>query len=548
MNGKNIEDKKEILDTIKVVVILDPTLKHFEISDGNDGLAFNRYLLQYLNDIVLHLAIPAEISLIARLDEDNSRFNVNSYQVFINGRKCRIPISRYITMAQDITAVELAKSIARVFCQNRELCLTIPLSEKILEKWTSENEVSLTLSNEAFREFLFGLVRRGLNIDRIMELAEVFKEKEQKEWSTDRIIEGNIHNLDSIAIRVFLCKNDKKLDELFDFMQEGLFVELGIIFPKVSIDIDESLEENDFRIQLNDIRFPSVIGLEPDQFFVNDTSERLSLINITGKKAINPATGMECAIVQNKESALDICEKAGLTTWNPTGFIILSLAAEVRRNAGIFLTNEIVDYSLSLLGAAFPVLVDTASKRFDTVTLTQILRDMLDEEISIKDLRTILETLLSIKTSGQNKYISFFYNAPNSCPITENKKVDGDLDIVNYSNCLRISLRRYISHKYARGTNTLVVYLLDPQIESRIKSIDKQPLTDEECDRIIKAISDELKYLPATAQIPVILTSIEIRKRLRNLIEKEFPRLNVLSYHELMPNLNIQPVARISCK
>ncbi len=178
--------------------------------------------------------------------------------------------------------------------------------------------------------------------------------------------------------------------------------------------------------------------------------------------------------------------------------------------------------------------------------LTRILRDLLDEEISIRDLRTILEALLSVKTFGQNKYISVFSDAPNSCPIMEMKKVDGDLDIVNYSNCLRISLRRYISHKYARGTNTLVVYLMDPQIESIIKSIDKQPLTNEECDRIMKALFDEIKHLPSSALIPVILTSVKIRKRLRNLIEKEFPRLTVLSYHELMPNLNIQPVARIS--
>jgi type III secretion protein V len=59
-------------------------------------------------------------------------------------------------------------------------------------------------------------------------------------------------------------------------------------------------------------------------------------------------------------------------------------------------------------------------------------------------------------------------------------------------------------------------------------------------------VSDEVGNLPPTAASPVILTTMEIRKILRVLIEKEFPSLAVLSYQELSPDMNIQPIARIS--
>ena len=93
---------------------------------------------------------------------------------------------------------------------------------------------------------------------------------------------------------------------------------------------------------------------------------------------------------------------------------------------------------------------------------------------------------------------------------------------------------------------TLVVYLIDHEIETRMSQIDDKPLTNEENRRLIKAISDEVGDLPPTAQNPVILTTLEIRKRLRKLIEKEFPYLAVLCYQELSPDLNIQPITRIS--
>lgn len=380
------------------------------------------------------------------------------------------------------------------------------------------------------------------------------KERTQRKERVENYIEEDITGMKT-KIRIFFnnkftkrtsAAEDKPIEEMLEIMQDGLFYELGIILPKVQIEIDKAIKTNEFQIQLNDLHPQTFHGLAKDQFLVNDIVDRLSHLDITGEKAINPANGSECAKVLDRNNALEKCENMGLTTWGPTGFLVLSLASEIKKNADIFLTKNIVDYNLDQLHRAFPALVDMTRKRFSIEKLTLILRNLLDEEIAIGDLRSILESLLSINGTTDvdlSKYIIVFSaNTDNLCPVTRKKHLD-DLDIVDYSNFGRISLKRYISHKYTRGGNTLVVYLLNPNIEMRIKEMEQD---DKGYLRLIRAISSEVVNLPATAQSPVVLTTVEIRRKLRKLIENEFPYLAVLCYQELSPDISIQPIARIS--
>lgn len=553
-----MKEEIEILEHIKVKIEVAPFLKRFTYADRNESQAFHNFLQCHLNDLVADLRIPAEITMVVGLCGDKHGLAVNSYRVSINNGRCRLSLPT--TVAHDVDARELANSMARIIYQNRELALTPSLSKKVRQKWSCEPTATFlqSLSERSFHEFLLTFVRRSLRIDRGKKIAQSFRKKERKDWSLGRCIEEAVSELDVSAIKVFLCEStkaqvtldDMSIAEMFDMMRDGLFYELGINLPKVDVISDSSLEEDEFRIQLNDLRFPHMRGLTQDQFLVNDTVEQLSILNISGEKAVNPANGSECAIVQNNNGAATICENAGLTTWGAAGYVVLSLSAEVRRNAGSFLTAAVVECSMNLLENAFPALINTVSNRFEIDVLAQILRDLLDEEISIRDLRSILESLLAINETidvDLSKYIVFFPGTANICPAAKGIKLE-DLNCVDYLNCVRMSLKRQISYKYTRGGNTLVVYLLDPLIEERIRDIDQLPLTDEESDKLITSIFTEVKNLPPTTRVfPVILTTLDIRKKLRNLIEKEFPRLAVLCYQELSPDMNIQPIARISC-
>lgn len=535
-----MEQKKETLERIEIVVELDPSLTLFAVPKRDDVQTFKSQLLQYLNDILKDLTIPENISLTITKGENMDRFMTTSYHVTINDHRCRLPLPALVP--SNVETVELARSVAKGICQNPELFISVSLAGRIREQWASENgqEYMTYISLDEFYELLVELVRRYFKIDRAREYFQALKDKEHRKQDARMRFEEVISGSTAVTLRVMLpdysmfgssevantqsAINDKQFEK-FELMRDGLWYELGVMVPKVSVGIDRTLQENEFRVQLNDLRQPPTHGLAQGHFLVNDTVDRLSLIGILGERAINPSNGSECAIVRSENGTKETCQEGGLTTWDPLEFITLSVAAEIRRNADAFLTTEAVRFSMHQLRLAFPAVIDTALERFDVAELTGILRDLLGEEFSIRDLLGIFEALLAIHGYKETK-----------------------VDRSNAVELLRIPFKRYISRKYAKSGNNLVVYLLDPRIESRILNIDLRPLMpgDEDHNQLIKAIFDELEDLPTATQNAVILTTLKVRKRLRSLIEKEFPRLAVLCYQEIDPDLKVYPLSRIS--
>ncbi len=320
----------------------------------------------------------------------------------------------------------------------------------------------------------------------------------------------------------------KFLFELVPFMRDGLFVELGVRFPGVRARGNPGLPPGAYQIQINEV--PVVTGQATlGHILVNDTVDRLRLMNIEGFDAVNPATRQPAAWVPEQHK--DMLESAGLTTWDVPGYMILHVASVLRRHAREFVGVQEVQTMLDQLEKAFPAIVKEVVPKVVTVLkLTDILGRLVEEEISIRDLRGILQALAE---QGQL-----------------------EADSVMLTEHVRSALKRYVSHKYARGTNTLVVYLLDPQIEDAIRSSIKRTsagthlaLEPDIAQEIVQAVKNECGHLPPTAQRPVILTSMDIRRYVRKLLEYEFnPPFSVVSYQELSPELNIQPVARISSR
>jgi len=316
------------------------------------------------------------------------------------------------------------------------------------------------------------------------------------------------------------------LNEMIPMMRDGLFYELGVRYPGLRVRGNEGdLPKGAYIIMINEI--PLVMGtVDQEKLLVNDTPDRLKLLNIDGEPAVNPANQSECAWIALEHK--EVAEQAGLTTWDAAGYMVLHLSAVLRKNASEFVGIQEVQNMLEQLEQAFPALVkEVVPKAVSPFQLTDILRRLVEEEISIRDLRSILQAL------------------------AEWGPVENDT--VMLTEYVRAALKRYISHKYTRGQSTLIVYLLDPQIEETVRSSIQHTssgsylaLEPEITQEILAAVRNEIGNLPPSAQQPVVLTTMEIRRYFRKLVELEFPHLAVLSYQELSPEMNIQPIARIS--
>lgn len=303
---------------------------------------------------------------------------------------------------------------------------------------------------------------------------------------------------------------------LFPFARDGLFVELGVPLPSFHLRRDPALRPGGFTVRLHGIDTPPRIGLPEGTVLVNDTPERLTLLDrgISAQATLNPATGQPGAIVAAEHDQALVT--AGLTTWTPLGYLILAVAETLRRKAYLYVTAEATERILDNISQTYPTLAELARAFLSLDELTAVLRELVREQVSVRNLRRILELLLECATED--------------VPAAERLAV------------IRSGLADLIAHKAGRGTGTVVVYLIGPELEDAMAAAEK-PGADEQ---LRAALAAEMVHLPPTAQVPVILTQNSCRLRVRDALSARFPRMTVLGYGDLPANINVQPVARIS--
>jgi type III secretion protein V len=316
------------------------------------------------------------------------------------------------------------------------------------------------------------------------------------------------------------------LNEMIPLLRHGLYYETGVNFPGIQVR-GESLElpADAYMIKINEI--PMAGGrITPGTFLVGESLEQLRLFNIDGVETHHPIDNSICTWISAEYQ--ELAKQAGFRMWDPGEYMIIHLSSVLRDNAGEFVGMQETQIMLEQLKRTHPALVDEVIPRILSLfQITEVLQRLVQEDISIRDLKTIMQTV------AQWGHV--------------------ERDPLELTELVRSGLKRYVSNKYSDGQGTIVVYLLDPEIESIIKSSIQRTdrgnylaLEPEITQEILESIGREIANHPASAQQPVILTNAEIRRYVRKLVELEFKRLAVVSYQELVPELRIQPIARIS--
>jgi type III secretion protein V len=223
---------------------------------------------------------------------------------------------------------------------------------------------------------------------------------------------------------------------------------------------------------------------------------------------------------------MEILQKAGIKFWKPLDVMILHLSYFYRQHAAEFIGIQEVRGILEFVEKSYPDLSKEVTRLVPLQKLTEIFKRLVQEQISIKDLRTILEALAEWAQSEK--------------------------DTVLLTEYIRSSLKRYISYKYSQGQSILSVYSLDPEIEDMIRGAIKQTsagsylaLDPDSVQLILNALRNTVVPTPVGGQPPVLLTAIDVRRFARKLIEGDFPDMAVVSYQEIVPEIRIQPLGRI---
>jgi type III secretion protein V len=206
------------------------------------------------------------------------------------------------------------------------------------------------------------------------------------------------------------------------------------------------------------------------------------------------------------------------------------IVALMRRYGHELLGVQEAQALLDGLERTHPALVrEVVPKLVSPVLLADVLRRLVEEGVSLRNLRDILGALAEW--------------APH------------ERDPVVLAEHVRAALRRAITFRHVRPGGVLPAYLLDGLIEDTIRdAIHKTPtgsylaLEPQLSRDIVGAVTRALgPDLAAGGALPfVLLTNAEIRRYVRRLVETVHPDLAVLSYQELAPEAEIRPLGRIS--
>ncbi|MBQ4615345.1 MAG: type III secretion system export apparatus subunit SctV [Mailhella sp.] len=313
------------------------------------------------------------------------------------------------------------------------------------------------------------------------------------------------------------------LNEELSSLRRALYFDLGVPFPGINIRPNPSLPSLGYVLNLNEI--PMARGrLEKDRVIVREKKANLDLLGVAYQEGESFLPDIDPLWVPLADK--DRLEKAGFSCMTHARILAYHLSLILSRHASSFLGMQETKYLLDRMEERAPDLVREATRLLPVQRIAEIFQRLVQEQISIRDLRTILEAL--IEWSPKEK------------------------DVVMLTEYVRGALKRQISYMYSRGQNMLPAILMDPSLEETIRKAVRQTsagaflsLDPDTSQRIINAVGKAAGQYKTSTQKPVLMASMDIRRYVRRLIESKHYELPVMAYQEVTPEISVQPVNRI---
>lgn len=299
-------------------------------------------------------------------------------------------------------------------------------------------------------------------------------------------------------------------------------MDMGMVFPSVRMRDNQHINPNQYVIK---IKGEAVADGEilMDHYLALDSGN----VNreVDGIDTVEPAFNIPAKWIseENKLKA----EIAGYTLIDPTSVMITHLSEVIKNHAHELLSRQDVKTMLDKLKETNPSIVeDIVPNVVPIAFLQKELCMLLKENIPIRDLQTILETL------------------------ADNQHNMKDLDITN--EYVRQSLKRTITHRFSDGGQIRVI-TLDTETENKIVSSVKKSeqgsylaMDPQSIQALVASLNAQIDKIKDVVPSPIVLTSPIVRIYFKKLIDQFLPNITVLSFNEIDNSVQIQAVGNIS--
>ena len=332
-----------------------------------------------------------------------------------------------------------------------------------------------------------------------------------------------------VGVRLISLVDPRKDSTIFDrigALRRKFAQQLGLIMPLVRLRDNINLEPATYEIRLFDHAIAKG-RLEPNMFLAMDAGTVQT--KIKGLETTEPVYGLPALWVTpaDKEKA----ELNGYTVIDPESVFITHLSETLKKHADELLTREDVQLLVDRLRKTQPSLVgEVIGELVPTGLLQQVLKNLLRNEIPIRELAAILESLGEHATKTKNPDI-----------LTE---------------LVRKRLGRTIMEQYKDQDGKILAITLEPALEHQMSSSLRQEsetiklgLPTEMAMDISARIGQAWKAAmdKGTEKI-VLLCDSGLRLPLTTMLARTVPLLPVVAYDEIVLGTEIEPIETISAR
>ncbi|PYF07122.1 flagellar biosynthesis protein FlhA [Ureibacillus chungkukjangi] len=305
-------------------------------------------------------------------------------------------------------------------------------------------------------------------------------------------------------------------------IRRQLALELGVVIPVVRIRDNIQLQPNEYRIKVKgnemargELLLDHYLSMSPG----DDDS-------IEGIDTIEPSFGLPAKWITEKVK--EDAEMLGYTVVDPPSVVSTHLTEIIRANAHELLGRQETKQLIDHLRENYPILVEELTPTPLSIgEIQKVLAKLLRENVSIRNLPIIFETL------------------------ADYAKLTSDTDVL--TEYVRQGLARQITSQYVAGGTSLKVITIPGKIEKLVADSIQQTdhgnylaMDPQDSQNVLEAIAREVEKVSFMEQSPIILCSPGIRMYLRQLTERYFSQIPILSYNELDSNVEIQSVGVVN--
>lgn len=291
--------------------------------------------------------------------------------------------------------------------------------------------------------------------------------------------------------------------------------DVGFLPPVVHIRDNLELKPNDYRILLSGVEIGRGMAM-PGQWLAIDPGGVSHPVK--GAPTTDPAFGLPALWIDAAQR--DEAQVAGYTVVDASTVVATHLNHLMHRHGASLLGRQEVQQLLDRLGREAPKLIeDLVPKTLSLTTLQKVLQGLLAEEVPIRDMRTIIDTVAE--------------HAPRLAAAAA--ATGGQPDVGELIALVRRALGRAITQQWFPGEGELRVIGLDVKLERVLSQAmaTSGGLEPGLAETLLRETEACVARQEAQGNAPVLLVSPPLRAPLSRFLRHHIPQLGVLSNAEI---------------